>query len=61
VPPEGESVADGAARQAAWIVAGSTEPPQWSVGHSATFEAEATPTVREAYAQARDLITERHV
>jgi xylulokinase len=60
VPPEGESVADGAARQAAWIVSGTAEAPQWSLGQTATFEADPTPAVREAYARARELVTERH-
>ena len=30
VPEPGEYVADGAARQAAWVLAGSAEPPSWS-------------------------------
>ena len=59
VPPEGESVADGAARQAAWVVLGGEEPPQWTVGETRTFEADPTPHVREAYAAARDLVTDR--
>ena len=31
VPPPGEYVADGAARQAAWALAGGAEPPGWPV------------------------------
>jgi xylulokinase len=59
VPPEGESVADGAARQAAWVVLGGAEPPQWTTGETITFEAPATPHVREAYAVARELTADR--
>ncbi len=32
VPPAGEYVADGAARQAAWALAGGAEPPVWPLG-----------------------------
>jgi xylulokinase len=59
VPPEGESVADGAARQAAWVALGGENPPQWSIGETRTYEAAPTPAVREAYARARDLVTDR--
>ncbi len=59
VPPEGESVADGAARQAAWVVLGGDNPPQWTQGDTRTFEAAPTPAVREAYARARELVTDR--
>ena len=31
VPPPGEYVADGAARQAAWVLAGGDEPPAWEL------------------------------
>ena len=55
VPTVGEYVADGAARQAAWVLSGDPEPPDWSgsVGARAV-EAAPTPHVREAYAEARD-------
>jgi xylulokinase len=59
VPPEGESVADGAARQAAWVVLGGENPPQWTLGETRTYEADPTPAVREAYARARELVTDR--
>jgi xylulokinase len=55
VPPPGEYVADGAARQAAWTLAGDDEPPQWGRAGVETFESDAVPVVRERYAQARDL------
>ncbi len=32
LPPVGEYVADGAAKQAAWALSGATTPPQWSTG-----------------------------
>src|SRR4051812_25169889 len=63
VPPVGEFVADGAARQAAWALHGSDEPPAWSaVDPPAVFEAEpAGPAaaLRERYAAARELTLKR--
>ena len=56
VPPPGEYVADGAARQAAWILSGSGEAPAWSAsreGTSLTVEPTPVPEVREAYRDAR--------
>lgn len=53
VPPAGEYVADGAARQAAWVALGSVEPPEWTVDPPILIEAEPTPAVRTAYAAAR--------
>src|SRR5262249_20830510 len=32
VPPAGEYVADGAARQAAWVISGGEDPPEWTIG-----------------------------
>ena len=32
MPPPGEYVADGAARQAAWLLSGGAEPPAWTLG-----------------------------
>jgi xylulokinase len=60
VPPPGESVADGMARQAAWALAGGVEPPAWSAGaagRSATYDTAAVPAIRARYAEAR----ERHL
>jgi xylulokinase len=59
VPPPGEYVADGAARQAAWVLTGASEPPEWTVAGTETYEGDPTPAVRAAYAQARDLVVER--
>lgn len=55
VPPPGEYVADGAARQAAWVLAGGDEPPDWPLADVQHMEADPTPQVRERYAEARDL------
>ncbi|MBY6412985.1 xylulokinase [Rhodococcus sp. BP-252] len=52
VPEPGEYVADGAARQAAWTLAGTAEPPQWASARARTYEADPTPTIRERYAEA---------
>lgn len=49
VPSPGEYVADGAARQAAWVLSGAAEPPTWDAGSTTTYEAEATPGVLDAY------------
>ncbi|MBC7633244.1 xylulokinase [Aeromicrobium sp.] len=54
VPAPGEYVALGAARQAAWALSGSIEPPTWASVRAETFDAEPTPLVREAYALLRD-------
>jgi xylulokinase len=54
VPSPGEYVADGAARQAAWALTGGSEPPQWEIGPSETYDAEPVPAVRERYAEVRE-------
>jgi len=59
VPPRGEYVADGAARQAAWVLSGAAEPPQWQRGASETYEGDPVPAVRERYAEVRDLTASR--
>ncbi|GAA3058279.1 xylulokinase [Pseudonocardia yunnanensis] len=55
LPTPGDYVADGAARQAAWVLAGTSAPPRWAAADTVTFEAEPTPAVRERYAQVREL------
>ena len=52
IPPPGEYVADGAARQAAWALSGSAEPPEWHPGGLDDLEPQPVPGVREAYARA---------
>ena len=54
LPPPGEYVALGAARQAAWALAGTTAPPTWAAAETTVLEAEPTPHVREVYADLRD-------
>lgn len=52
VPPAGEYVADGAARQAAWALTGTF--PTWPLdGVAEEFDAPAAPHVRARYAEAR--------
>ena len=53
VPAESEHVADGAARQAAWVLAGGDGPPAWPTPGSRVVEAEPAPFVREQYAEHR--------
>lgn len=55
VPTPGEYVALGAARQAAWVLAGGDEPPNWSLEGSQTYTGEPTPHVLEQYHAARGL------
>lgn len=55
VPEPGEYVADGAARQAAWTLAGTSEPPKWAQAPAQRYEADPTPAIRERYAEVRDL------
>ncbi|WP_018831498.1 xylulokinase [Salinispora tropica] len=54
VPPPGEYVADGAARQAAWTALGGAQPPTWTVAAPRTYEADPVPAIRARYAQARE-------
>jgi xylulokinase len=59
VPEPGEYVADGAARQASWVLSGEGEPPRWDRARAQTFEAAAVPAVRARYAEVRDLTAGR--
>jgi xylulokinase len=59
VPPPGEYVADGAARQAAWVLAGAADPPAWEVTGTEAYQADATPWVRERYAEVREMTADR--
>jgi xylulokinase len=55
VPEAAEYVALGAARQAAWAVSGTADPPDWPLaGTSAEYTAAPVPLVRERYAALRD-------
>lgn len=55
VPAPGEYVADGAARQAAWVLSGESEPPQWAGALSGApeFIGERVAQVRDQYRSAR--------
>ena len=53
VPPPGEYVADGAARQAAWVLSGADAPPDWAQPGLQEFDAPAATAVRERYAEVR--------
>jgi xylulokinase len=55
VPTPAEYVALGAARQAAWTLNQDGEPPAWSFGLTASYEAETTPGVLEQYRAAQPL------
>ena len=59
VPPPGEYVADGAARQAAWVLAGGETPPVWPSAATEVHEADPVPAVRERYAEVRELTAPR--
>ncbi len=54
VPPPGEYVADGAARQAAWVRSGDPEPPTWARSGVETHEGDAVESVRARYREARE-------
>ncbi|SKC38564.1 FGGY family carbohydrate kinase [Krasilnikoviella flava] len=60
VPEPGEYVADGAARQAAWVLAAAGDPgaaaPAWSTTIATTLDADPRPVVRQQYAAVRDLV-----
>ena len=59
VPPLGEYVADGAARQAAWVLGGAGEPPWQAPPPAEIHEAPLATAVRERYAEVRELVAER--
>ena len=54
LPPPGEYVARGAARQAEWARLGTPTPPEWPLPDTEALEADPTPAVRERYAALRD-------
>ncbi|MCL2489372.1 MAG: FGGY family carbohydrate kinase [Propionibacteriaceae bacterium] len=60
VPPDGEYVARGAARQAAWVVSGADEPPTWPIDGAKTYQGQAEPIVRAQYAAVRELTHPNH-
>lgn len=54
IPPAGEYVADGAARQAAWALSESAHAPVWDLGKATLIQAEPTPHVLEQFRILRD-------
>jgi xylulokinase len=52
VPPAGEYVADGAAKQAAWALLG--EMPTWNLGEVAHHTSVATPDVMARYKELKN-------
>jgi xylulokinase len=54
VPLPQEYVALGAARQAAWALAGTADPPAWPRHPGTVYQAAAQPEVRRRYAALRD-------
>jgi xylulokinase len=57
VPDPEEYVALGAARQAAWALAGTAEAPAWPRRPAARYEAAYQPGIRERFAALRDATT----
>ena len=54
IPPAGEYVADGAAKQAAWALLGGSTAPRWDLGSVASVNQKATPLVVDQYRVLRD-------
>jgi xylulokinase len=54
IPPAGEYVADGAAKQAAWALLGGDTAPVWNLGKAMQIESASTPEVLEKYRTLRD-------
>lgn len=52
IPPMSEYVADGAARQAAWVLSGENKPPVWEQKGSIEKHSNFKPAVRSAYKNA---------
>jgi xylulokinase len=59
VPPPGEYVADGAARQAAWVTLGGEVAPTWSAEVPETYEDEPVPLIRQQYKAAQNSVIDR--
>ncbi len=49
LPPPGEYVAAGAARQAAWVLSGDAAPPQWEPAGTTVLPADPVPSVLARY------------
>ncbi len=53
VPPAVEAVADGAARQAAWALAGTDAPPSWEIPGVVSYNGDVVPAIRARYGEVR--------
>ena len=53
VPPAVEAVADGAARQAAWALAGTDAPPSWEIPGVVSYDGDVVPAIRARYGEVR--------
>jgi xylulokinase len=60
VPEPGEYVAEGAARQAAWVLAGTAEPPDWERPPAETFEGDPDTGLLERYRAAAAVERDLH-
>jgi len=54
VPAPGEYVAIGAARQAAWALAGTAEPPEWPAPPAEEYGGEPRPEILQSHEELRD-------
>ena len=54
VPPTAEYVALGAARQAAWVLSGGPQPPQWDIGEAQRCTGAADAATAAQYARLRE-------
>lgn len=54
IPPPGEYVANGAAKQAAWALLKTPTPPDWDLGKVESIKATPTPQVLVSYRKLRD-------
>ncbi len=59
VPERGEYVADGAARQAAWVLAGGEQPPNWVPRMASEFMGDHDPAIQERYQETCHLVASR--
>jgi xylulokinase len=56
VPEPGESVADGAARQAAWVLSGEATPPAWQLHETQRYAAQPDRETLDSYRRAAALV-----
>ncbi|HMT89394.1 MAG TPA: xylulokinase [Dermatophilaceae bacterium] len=61
VPAPGEYVADGAARQAAWVLAGTATPPEWAEPGTEHYALDASAHAAGQAVRARDAVARQHL